>query len=87
MRRWRLVDRRNAHQTGNVQAVRFAACLDEDISLLRKHAGLLCFCAGIDLHEEGRAAILPGNDLVTTQAIRHGRRHKLLSDEHSEHPV
>ena len=24
---------------------------------------------------------------VTTQAIRHGRRHKLLSDEHSEHPV
>jgi hypothetical protein len=24
---------------------------------------------------------------VTTQAIRHGRRHKTLSDEHSEHPV
>jgi hypothetical protein len=24
---------------------------------------------------------------VTTRAIRHGRRHKLLSDEHSEHPV
>lgn len=24
---------------------------------------------------------------VTTQAIRHGRRHKLLSHEHSEHPV
>jgi hypothetical protein len=24
---------------------------------------------------------------VTTRAIRHGRRHKVLSDEHSEHPV
>ena len=24
---------------------------------------------------------------VTTQAIRHGRRHRVLSDEHSEHPV
>jgi hypothetical protein len=24
---------------------------------------------------------------VITQAIRHGRRHKVLSDEHSEHPV
>jgi hypothetical protein len=24
---------------------------------------------------------------VTTQAIRHGRRHRLISDEHSEHPV
>ena len=24
---------------------------------------------------------------ITTQAIHHGRRHKLLSDEHSEHPV
>ena len=24
---------------------------------------------------------------VNTQAIRHGRRHKVVSDEHSEHPV
>ncbi len=24
---------------------------------------------------------------VNTQAIRHGRRHRLVSDEHSEHPV
>jgi hypothetical protein len=24
---------------------------------------------------------------VNTQAIRHGRRHRLISDEHSEHPV
>jgi hypothetical protein len=24
---------------------------------------------------------------VNTKAIRHGRRHKVLSDEHSDHPV
>ena len=24
---------------------------------------------------------------VNTQAIHHGRRHRLVSDEHSEHPV
>jgi hypothetical protein len=24
---------------------------------------------------------------VTMKAIRHGRRHKVLSDEHTEHPV
>ena len=54
MRRRRVVDRRNAHQAGNRQAVFFAAAGYEGIRLGWGDARLLRLLAGIELNEQLR---------------------------------
>src|SRR5208337_5393075 len=49
MRRGLIVNRRNAHEARNFEAVVLAAAFDKTIRLLRKYACLLWFGAGIDL--------------------------------------
>ena len=56
MRRRRILDRRNAHQAGNRQAVFVAAAGDEGIRLRRRDAGLLRLLAGVELDEQFAAA-------------------------------
>jgi len=63
MRRRRLVDRRNAHQARNRQAVFFAAACNEAIRIARRDAGLLRFFAGIELNEK-RGALAAGSDFL-----------------------
>src|SRR6185312_10911187 len=59
MRRRCVVERRNAHQAGDREAVTLAAGGDEAVGLLRLNAGFLGLGAGIDLDEQRRAALLP----------------------------
>ena len=54
MRPRRFLERRNAHQPGNRQAVFVAAGGEKRIGVLRQHAGLLRLGAGIDLDEQQR---------------------------------
>ena len=58
MRRRRIVDRRNAHQPGNFQAIFVAAGRDEGVRLIRRHARLLRLLAGVELHEQFRRPFL-----------------------------
>ena len=51
----------NAHEAGNFQPVDIAALGDEGVGLLRQHARLLRFGAGVDLHEQPRPALLPAH--------------------------
>ena len=52
MHRWLLVDRRNAHQTGNRQFEFLLAHGDEACRVGRHHARLLRLLSGIDLDEQ-----------------------------------
>ena len=52
MRRRRLLDRRNAHQAGNLQPIVLAAGAQKSVGIFRQHAGLLRFGAGIDFGEQ-----------------------------------
>jgi hypothetical protein len=54
MRPRRLVERRNAHQPRNGQAVDRAALVEKRVSVLRQHAGLLRLGAGVDLDQQQR---------------------------------
>ena len=59
VRRRRFVERRDAHQAGDGEAVFVAAARDEGIGVLRQHARLLRLGAGVDLDEQEGAAALP----------------------------
>ena len=52
MRGGRLVDRWDAHEAIDREAVDLAAAGDESVDILRQNAGFLRFCTGIDLDEE-----------------------------------
>ena len=58
MRRRRLVDRRDAHQPGNDEAVCVAAARKERIRLAGRDAGLLRFFTGVELDEQLRLLFL-----------------------------
>src|SRR6185312_8740678 len=49
---------RDAHQTGDREAISFSASLDESVRFNRDDAGFLRLFAGIDLHQEFGAAAL-----------------------------
>jgi len=53
-----LVDRRNAHQAGNRQAVSVATARKEAVRLGRRNARLLRFLAGVELDEQFRSPFL-----------------------------
>lgn len=59
MRRRRLIRRRNAHETGDLEAVLASAVPDESRCFFRQDARLLRLGPGIDLDEEARAPALP----------------------------
>ena len=50
-----LVKRRNAHEAGDGQPIFIPTRRKERIGILRQHAGLLRFCAGIDFDEQQQA--------------------------------
>ena len=58
MRRRRIVDRRDAHQAGNLQPVLLAAGGNEGVGLAGRDAGLLRLLAGIELDEQFRPLFL-----------------------------
>src|ERR1035437_789054 len=64
MRARRFVERRNAQQPGNGQAVGRAALVEKRVGVLRQHAGLLRLGAGVDLDQQKRRAPLLGDLLA-----------------------
>ncbi len=58
MRRRRIVDRRNAHQAGNLQTVFLAAAGNEGVGLAWSDARLLRLLAGVELDEQLRPPFL-----------------------------
>src|SRR5215471_7611608 len=55
------VERRDAHEAGDIQSVSCSAGCDEIVGVFRQYAGLLRLPAGVDLNKQGRVAILPRN--------------------------
>jgi hypothetical protein len=58
MRRRGIVDRRDAHQAGNDEAIFLAAACNEGVGLAGRDAGLLRLLAGVQLDEQFRAFVL-----------------------------
>src|SRR4051812_3142065 len=63
MRGRRIVKRRDAHQTGNLQTIMVAAAGDKAVSLRWSHASLLRLFPSVDLDKQLRPTILR-NDLL-----------------------
>src|SRR5215469_5767049 len=78
MRRWLLVERRNAHQAYDWQADPVSALVDEAVGLGRHDARLLRFFAGVHLDEARRAA--PGALHLVGQSLRQSRPVDSLDD-------
>ena len=58
MRRRRIIDRRDAHQTGNLQAVMLAATRDEGVGLRWSDTRFLRLLARVELNEQFGPAFL-----------------------------
>lgn len=52
------IDRRNAHEAGDMQAVLAPAICNETVGVSHANPGLLLFIAGIDLNEERKLPLL-----------------------------
>jgi len=72
VRRWRLVLRRDAHQTRNREPIAVTAGGQKRVRILWNDPGLLRLGAGIDLREQQGAAALPG-DLLGERLARLAR--------------